>query len=92
MLNPSFRTSETAVEDWFSDQLKAILAGVEKRLKRLVAFDRSHLEYWQATLYARNGHVDYHLDSGYWEGHWAGDRILTFLIDLTTPTKTTTIG
>jgi len=87
VLNVPFRVSETAYQEWFSDELNAQLAQIEKRLQTLIDFDSSYLEPWQATSYALNGHFNYHLDAGYWENHFAGDRILTFLIYLTTPKK-----
>jgi hypothetical protein len=86
-LNPSFRVSLTAFEQWFTDELKTVITQIESRLQTLFAFEPSHLEEWQATSYAKNGYVDYHLDSGYWEGYFAGERMFTFLIYLTNPTK-----
>lgn len=86
-LNRTFRVSETALEEWFTDELTTTIKEVEQRLQRMFEFDLSHLEAWQATSYARDGFVDYHVDAGYWDGHPDGDRILTFLIYLTTPRK-----
>ena len=34
-----------------------------------------------------DGKFDYHLDVGYWGTHYAGERILTFLLYLNTPLK-----
>jgi hypothetical protein len=82
-----FRVSGTAHEEWFSSELKAILRRVEKRLHRLFGADPAHLESWQATNYCRQGKFDYHLDAGYWDDHYAGDRILTFLLYLRTSLK-----
>lgn len=87
VLNLPFRVSETAFQEWFSSELTDMLERIEKRLQTVVAFELSHLEGWQAISYAPRGHFEYHLDAGYWEGHHAGDRILTFLIYLTTPIK-----
>jgi len=81
------RVSNTAHEDWFSDQLKEILKRIERQLRGRFGVDPDYLEPWQATDYCRNGKFDYHLDAGYWEGHYAGDRVLTFLLYLTTPLK-----
>lgn len=81
------RVSETAYQDLFTAKLKAMLRRVEKRLQKLVDFDPAHLEYWQATNYPGKGEFYYHLDSGYWDDHYAGDRILTFLLYLNTPLK-----
>ena len=85
VLNREFRTSESAVEGWFTRQMDAMLETIETRLQRLVTFDRANLEPWQATEYGLDGHVSYHLDAGYWAGDPSGDRVLTFLIYLTTP-------
>jgi prolyl 4-hydroxylase len=79
------RVSETAHQEWFSRELRAILTRIEKRLTKLFAVEPGDMEPWQATDYCRDGLFDYHLDAGYWEGHHAGDRILTFLLYLTTP-------
>lgn len=81
------RISRTAHDGWFSSDLKAILQTIETRLHALFGAEPFHLERWQATDYSRRGKFDYHLDSGYWDDHWAGDRILTFLIYLNTPLK-----
>jgi prolyl 4-hydroxylase len=81
------RVSETAQQRWFSDPLQRMLKGAERRLEKLFCIDASHLESWQATTYPHRGTFYYHLDAGYWEGHHAGDRILTFLLYLTTPLK-----
>jgi prolyl 4-hydroxylase len=83
----AMRVSKTAHEEWFSRELNAILKRIEKRLNKLFGVDPADLESWQATDYCRNGKFDYHLDAGYWEGHHAGDRILTFLLYLSTPLK-----
>ncbi len=82
-----FRVSETGYQDWFSDQLHSILRGLESRLQTLFPLDTANLELWQATNYPRNGKFDYHLDAGYWQDHRAGERMLTFLLYLTTPAK-----
>jgi prolyl 4-hydroxylase len=87
VLNLAFRVSLTAFEEWFTDELKDILRQIERRLQKIVAFDPRHLESWQASKYAANGYVNYHLDSGYWNGHSSGDRVFTFLLYLTTPQK-----
>lgn len=81
------RVSETAPQDFFSNRLKGMLRRIEKRLQRLVDCEISNLETWQATNYPRKGKFYYHLDSGYWNGHHAGDRILSFLLYLNTPLK-----
>ncbi len=79
------RVSETAHEEWFSPALREILADIETRLVKSFAVEPGDMEPWQATDYCRDGLFDYHLDAGYWDGHHAGDRILTFLLYLTTP-------
>lgn len=83
----AFRISKTAQQQWFSDELKAKLFVIEDRLLSLFNVERDYLEDWQATHYARGGKFDYHLDAGYWSAHYAGERIRTFLLYLTTPTK-----
>lgn len=87
VFNKSFRVSLTAFDYWFSDDLKAMLGDIERRLQSILPFDRAYLEDWQATSYPTRGHVNYHHDSGYWEGYFAGDRQFTFLIYLTTPAR-----
>jgi prolyl 4-hydroxylase len=80
-----FRLSETAHQEWFTDELKALIGEIEVRIAGLFNIDPANLEAWQATDYPLNGKFDYHLDAGYWDDHYAGDRILTFLLYLTTP-------
>jgi prolyl 4-hydroxylase len=81
------RVSSTAHVDWFTNQLLQIVHGIEKRLQKHFGIDPAKLEPWQATEYSRNEKFDYHLDSGYWGDHPAGERTLTFLFYLTTPLK-----
>jgi prolyl 4-hydroxylase len=81
------RVSETAQERWFSAPMHAILRRTERRLQAMFGVAPAELESWQATTYPRGGTFYYHLDAGYWDGHHAGDRILTFLLYLTTPIK-----
>ncbi|SFU78443.1 2OG-Fe(II) oxygenase [Nitrosospira multiformis] len=81
----SYRVSETAQQKWFSEELQMIVTGIERRIQSLFDLNIANLEYWQATNYPITGSFCYHLDSGYWETHYAGDRILTVLLYLTTP-------
>jgi prolyl 4-hydroxylase len=81
------RVSETAHQKWFGSRLNTLLRQIELRLQRLFALEIANLEYWQATNYQRHGKFDYHLDAGYWSAHYAGERILTFLLYLDTPLK-----
>ena len=81
------RVSETAHQEWFGGKLNTMLRQIEMRLQRLFAVESANLEYWQATNYRRHGKFDYHLDAGYWSTHYAGERILTFLLYLNTPLK-----
>jgi prolyl 4-hydroxylase len=81
------RVSSTAHVDWFTDELIQIVKRIEQRLQNLFGVDPAKLEPWQATEYCRNEKFDFHLDSGYWGDHPAGDRTLTFLFYLTTPRK-----
>jgi prolyl 4-hydroxylase len=87
VLSRPVRVSDTAVQQWFSDDVKGALKKIEKRLQQFIPFDPVCLEPWQATNYGSDGFLSYHLDSGYWEDHPAGDRVITFLIYLTTPLK-----
>jgi prolyl 4-hydroxylase len=78
------RVSETAHQDLFSNELLMLLGEIETRLSASFGVDPLMLESWQATRYPIGGKFDYHLDSGYWDDHYAGDRIRTFLIYLAT--------
>ncbi|WP_051315224.1 2OG-Fe(II) oxygenase [Algoriphagus terrigena] len=80
------RVSETANQEWFTDELDLFIRDIECRLQQIIPFNVSHLEYWQGTRYPIGGKLDHHLDSGYWTSHYAGERKFTFLIYLTTPT------
>lgn len=86
VLSP-LRVSRTAQQAWFGDELQGVLRGLERRLCRRFACERACLENWQATDYPRGGGFYYHLDSGYWDDHYAGDRVLTCLLYLTTPER-----
>jgi prolyl 4-hydroxylase len=79
------RISETAHQEVFSDALVESLAIVERRIVEAFGVDPDHLECWQGTWYRLGGRFDYHLDSGFWGDHYAGDRVKTFLLYLTTP-------
>ena len=79
------RRSDTAHYDWFSEPLLEHLRDVEARLSAIAGIDPGRLEWWQATRYPVGGTFDYHLDAGYWDQHYAGDRTVTFLIYLDTP-------
>jgi prolyl 4-hydroxylase len=84
VLSP-YRVSKTAQQKWFSDELQAMVAAIERRFGEMFGLEKANLEYWQGTDYPIGGSFYYHLDSGYWEDHYAGDRILTLLLYLTTP-------
>jgi prolyl 4-hydroxylase len=79
------RSSETAHQHVFPDELVLLLTQIERRLVELFGVDVADLEWWQGTRYPVGGKFDYHLDSGYWDDHYAGDRVATFLLYLTTP-------
>jgi prolyl 4-hydroxylase len=79
------RASETAHHDFFGDALVEQLDALDARLEQEFGFDRVDLEHWQATRYGPGGSFDYHLDAGYWSDHYAGERILTFLVYLEAP-------
>ncbi len=80
-----FRLSETAHQEWFTDDLNTMLGVIDRRIGDEFGVDPAFMEAWQATDYPIGGKFDYHLDAGYWSDHYAGDRILTFLLYLTTP-------
>jgi prolyl 4-hydroxylase len=86
VLSP-YRVSETAQQKWFSDELQARVTEIERRFEEMFCLEKANLEYWQGTDYPAGGSFYYHLDSGYWEDHYAGDRILTLLLYLTTPVE-----
>ena len=46
-----YRTSETAQQKWFSDELQAAVGAVEERLEALFGLDVLSLEYWHGTDY-----------------------------------------
>jgi prolyl 4-hydroxylase len=79
------RVSDTAHQDFFTDALDQLLAGIEQSLVESFGVDVDHVEWWQGTRYPIGGMLGYHLDSGYWDDHYAGDRVRTFLLYLTTP-------
>jgi len=83
----SLRVSETAQQRFFSDELQEKMSQLESRMQQLIKMDKDHLETWQATDYPQGGEFYYHMDSGYWDAHYSGDRIFTFLLYLTTPEK-----
>lgn len=86
VLSP-LRVSETAQQNLLTDEMQDKLVEIERRLAGLVPMDTAHLETWQATDYPIGGNFYYHMDSGYWDTHPAGDRIYTFLLYLTTPER-----
>jgi prolyl 4-hydroxylase len=81
----SSRVSETAMQEWFSDDLKREIGLIEGRLVRILSEPRSKFEAWQAIRYMRGGKFDYHHDAGYWKDEAAADRRTTILIYLSTP-------
>jgi prolyl 4-hydroxylase len=86
VLSP-LRVSETAQQRFFTDEMQEKTTELETRLQRWVELEACNLESWQATDYPLGGNFYYHMDSGYWDAHYAGDRIYTFLLYLTTPEK-----
>ncbi len=86
MISP-LRVSETAQQSWFTEDLRALLTTIEKRIAASLPLDPARLEYWQATNYPREGRFFYHLDAGYWDDHYAGDRVFSFLLHLKTPVQ-----
>jgi len=86
VLSP-FRVSETAHQQWFSEELTVLVKIIEDRMQSLMAVNLGRLEPWQATRYSPGGRFDYHLDAGYWDAHHAGDRVSTFVLYLDTPSQ-----
>jgi len=80
-----FRLSETAHQEWFNEDLNRMISTIDQRIAGHFGVKPRNMEAWQATDYPIGGKFDYHLDAGYWGDHYAGDRILTFLLYLTTP-------
>jgi len=80
----AFRRSETAHQEWFNEDLNDMIRVIEERIVSHFHIKTENLENWQATDYPLGGKFDYHLDAGYWDDHYAGDRILTFLLYLRT--------
>jgi prolyl 4-hydroxylase len=79
------RVSETAMQEWFSDDLNREVEHIEGRLVRILGEPRAKYEPWQAIRYTRGGKFDYHYDAGYWKDEAAADRRTTILIYLNTP-------
>jgi prolyl 4-hydroxylase len=79
------RVSETAHQEIFGQELVEMLAPIEERLTECFDVDPASLEWWQATRYPIGGVFNYHLDAGTWDGYYAGERVRTFLVFLTTP-------
>jgi prolyl 4-hydroxylase len=83
----AMRRSQTSGQVWFSDELNAILAGIEDRLAALLASTRRHFEEWQATRYGKDDRFDYHVDGGNWERTAAGERKRSIIMYLDTPAR-----
>ncbi len=83
----AMRRSQTSGQIWFSDELNAILAGIEDRLAALLASTRRHFEEWQATRYGKDDRFDYHVDGGNWERTAAGERKRSIIMYLDTPAR-----
>jgi hypothetical protein len=83
-VSPS-RVSESTGEEWFSPDLRREIRRVETRLCRLFRLDSRHIEPWQATRYRRGGKFDLHFDGGPFRSEPAGDREVTLLVYLSTP-------
>lgn len=79
------RLSETAMEEWFSDDLARIVAAIDRRLVRMLHAPSSRYESWQAIRYRKGGKFDYHHDSGYWRAESGAERQITVLLYLNTP-------
>lgn len=87
VVKSDFRTSETANQQWYTEEMNQTLMGIETRIAEYVPLETVCLEPWQATRYAPNDVLDYHHDSGYWDGHYSGDRVWSFVLYLDTPKR-----
>jgi prolyl 4-hydroxylase len=81
------RLSESAMEEWFSDDLARIVAAIDRRLVRMLRASKSRYESWQAIRYGKGGKFDYHYDSGYWRAEPGAERQITVLLYLNTPRR-----
>lgn len=81
------RISSTANEEWFSDELRREVRGIERRVARLVGRPPECFETWQATRYRTGGRFDFHSDAGHWKSDAAGERQFTVLLYLQQPEK-----
>jgi hypothetical protein len=79
------RTSESAGQWWFTDELLGLLGGVESRLRTEFGIDPDRLETWQATRYHPGGLFRAHDDAGLWRNEPAGERTTTVLLYLDRP-------
>ena len=62
----NFRTSLSTRHEWFTEDLREIVARLEQKLWARFGCDPRRLEPWQATRYAPGDHFGYHLDAGSW--------------------------
>lgn len=81
------RRSQTSGQVWFSDELNALLLGVERRLADLLATTTDRFEEWQATRYGPGESFDFHVDGGNWERSAAGERKRSIILYIETPLK-----
>jgi prolyl 4-hydroxylase len=81
------RTSRTAMQRYFSDEMSPLLAAIQDRACELFALDPCRLEEWQALHYTAGGHFDEHHDGGLFATEPAGDRRTTVLLYLDSPVR-----
>ena len=79
------RRSETTTQEWFSEQLSAELAEIQRRLCFTLGLKESRIEPWQATRYGCGGRFDAHDDAGLFANEPGGERTTTLLLYLDTP-------
>lgn len=81
------RRSESTSEFWFGEDLRREITLLEERICPALGVTGQHLELWQAARYHVGGYFDAHLDGGLYADHPAGERAVTLLVYLNTPTR-----
>lgn len=81
------RRSATTAQSWFTPECNRELAAIERRLSRMLGFDRACLEEWQATRYGSRDRFELHEDCGPFAREPAGDRVLTIMVCLEAPAE-----
>jgi prolyl 4-hydroxylase len=81
------RKSLSTDQRWFSDELVAVVEGIERRVCDLLEIDRLNLERWQAVRYHNRGRFRLHHDAGLFAGDPEGERVVTVLLYLQSPVE-----